>query len=174
MMMNKTHSNIASFVLRFTQDWWQNAEGQPQVRWRGHIRHVQGNKEDRFTDFAHAVTFIQRNLAEETINTVSGKNMNQEQALRESFKFWEEFSSAYSGMMFEAVEQSLQQSETVKKQMQDAVEKTLTAWQVPVVPTGSSSQTELVELLRSLQNQIETLSKRVADLEATLTQQNKS
>jgi len=76
--------------------------------------------------------------------------------------------------MFEAVEHSLQQSETVKKQMQDAVEKTLTAWQVPVVPKNNSSQTELVELLRSLQNQIETLSKRVADLEATLTQQNKS
>ena len=54
--------NVASFVLRFTQDLWQDDEEDSHVRWRGHIKHVQGEGESRFTDFAEAVAFIQQNL----------------------------------------------------------------------------------------------------------------
>lgn len=57
--------------------------------------------------------------------------------------------------------------------MQDVVEKTLTTWPVPIIPTVNH-QPELIELLQSLQNQIATLAQRVADLEATLAEKNKS
>jgi hypothetical protein len=168
--MIKTERNIASFVLRFTQDLWQDAGGAPRVRWRGHIRYVQGNKEDRFTDFAEAVTFMQRSLAELTLGAISGKNMNQEDTLRESFKFWEDFSAVYSGMMFEAMEQSLKQSEAVKKQMQDVVEQTIKAWPFPTTPNSNPNQ-DIATLLRELQQQVVILSKKVERLEVALEEQ---
>ena len=36
--------NIASFMLRFTQEMWRDMQGEPHIRWRGHIRHVQGDQ----------------------------------------------------------------------------------------------------------------------------------
>jgi hypothetical protein len=174
--MIKTERNIASFVLRFTQDLWQDAGGSPRVRWRGHIRYVQGNREDRFTDFAEAVTFMQRNLAELTLDAISGKNMNQEDTLRESFKFWEDFSAVYSGMMFEAMEQSLKQSEAVKQQMQDVVEQTIKAWPFPATSSsnsGSISNQDVVNVLYDLQRQVKVLSEKVETLEVALEEQKK-
>ena len=35
----------ASFVLRFTQKIFQNEEGEPQIQWRGNMRHVQTGDE---------------------------------------------------------------------------------------------------------------------------------
>lgn len=167
-MTNKTQSNVASFVLRFTQDLWQNPQGKPKIRWRGHIRHVQGDQENHFTDFSEAVSFIQRNLTDLTLNTISGKNMNQEEVLRENVKFWEDFSAVYSGMMFEAIEQSLKQSEAFKQQMRDTVEQTLKAWQWPVQP--EFNQTEMMEKIEKLQKQVDSLSRRVTDLEVAMSQ----
>ena len=42
--------DVASFVLRFTQDLYEDEAGEPRVRWRGHIRHVQSDADARFTD----------------------------------------------------------------------------------------------------------------------------
>ncbi|MDM8531315.1 hypothetical protein QUF63_09085 [Anaerolineales bacterium HSG25] len=164
--MNKSQRNVASFVLRFTQDLWEDAEGAPQVRWRGHINHVQGDEEGRFTNFAEAVTFMQEGLTQLTLNAVSGNNMNQEETLRESFKFWEDFSTVYSGMMFEAMEQSLKQSESVKQQMKDAVEQSLAAWQVSA---GTNSEKQLMEVIQNLQQQIDSLTTKVENLEVMVT-----
>lgn len=167
-MTSRANRGIASFVLRFTQELWQGKNGEPQIQWRGHIRHVQGQEEDRFTDFSEAVTFMQRNLANLTMNTASRKNMNQEDVLRESFKFWEDFSTVYSSMMFEAMEQSLKQSETVKQRVHDAVEQTLQAWQVAPKMEEQPYQTQMMLMLQKLHNQVETLSQKVDDLEQQL------
>jgi len=169
--MNKTRSRVASFVLRFTQDLWEGTNGQPRIRWRGSIRYVQGNEEDRFVDFSQAVEFMQRNLAELTLDNISGNSMNQEEVLRESFKFWEDFSTVYSGMMFEALEHSLKQSESVKKQMQEAVEKTVKTWYPSPEQTQDPQNQSLVEMIQALQQQINTLTQKVEGLEAAMDKQ---
>ncbi|HXW01388.1 MAG TPA: hypothetical protein VEC93_23460, partial [Anaerolineae bacterium] len=114
--MLKAQNNIASFVLRFTQELWRDAQGEPHVQWRGHIHHVQGDEEDRFTDFAEAVVFIQRYLTELTRNALAGgRAMPQEKVLQESLKMWEQFASNYTDMMFEAMERTVKQSQTLKE-----------------------------------------------------------
>lgn len=163
--MIKPQNNVASFVLRFTQEMWQDAQDEPHVQWRGHIRHVQGDEEDRFTDFAEAVAFIQRYLAQLTMEAIAGgQNMNQEKVLQESFKLWEQFASSYTGMMFEAIEQTVKQSQTFKEQIDQATQRALKAWQF----SGQSDQKQMVEVLRSLQAQIEALTAKVEKLEETL------
>jgi len=162
--MTKPH-NVASFVLRFTQEMWQDTQGEPHVRWRGHIRHVQGNQEERFTDFAEAVTFIQRYLTELTADSLAGdKNVSQEKIFKESFKLWEQFASSYSNMMFQAMEQTVKQSETLKEQMDEATKRALNAWQLPEQP----SEEKVLEALNNLQAQMQALTDKVAKLESEL------
>ncbi|MBE7551311.1 MAG: hypothetical protein HS126_09590 [Anaerolineales bacterium] len=168
--MMKPQNNVASFVLRFTQEMWRDAQDEPHVQWRGHIRHVQGDEEDRFTDFAEAVAFIQRYLAQLTMEAIAGgQNMNQEKVLQESFKLWEQFASSYTGMMFEAMEQTVKQSQTFKEQIDQATQRALKAWQFSEQP----DQKQVVEVLKSLQAQIEALTAKVETLEQALQAKDK-
>ncbi|MFN8455998.1 MAG: hypothetical protein U0401_15250 [Anaerolineae bacterium] len=160
--MLKTQNNIASFVLRFTQEVWRDAQGEPHVQWRGHIRHVQGDEEDRFTDFAEAVTFIQRYLTQLTLEALSGgQNISQEKVLRESFKVLEQFTSSYTDMMLAAVERTVKHSQTFKERIDQATERALKAWQIVPPP----DQKQLLESLAALQAQIQTLTEKVESLE---------
>jgi hypothetical protein len=163
--MMKVQNNIASFVLRFTQELWRDDNGESHVQWRGHIRHVQGDEEDRFTDFAEAVSFIQRYLTQLTLETLAGgRTLNQENVLRESFKVWEQLAASYTDLMFEAMHRTVKQSEAFREQLDEATERALKIWQLPVQP----NQEQLVEAIKSLQEQVQTLSSKVEDLEKTL------
>src|SRR6185503_18067496 len=114
--MIRMQNNIASFVLRFTQELWRDTQGEPHIQWRGHIRHVQGDEEDRFTDFAEAVAFMQRYLTQLTMKALTGgQSMSQEKVIQESFKVWEQFVSSYTTMMFEAMQHTVKQSETFRE-----------------------------------------------------------
>ncbi|GAB4433837.1 MAG: hypothetical protein Fur0044_31320 [Anaerolineae bacterium] len=163
--MIKTQNNIASFVLRFTQELWRDAQGEPHVQWRGHIRHVQGDEEDRFTDFAEAVAFIQRYLTQLTLETLTGgQPMNQEKVLQESFKVWEQFAASYTDMMFETMQQTVKQSEAFREQFDQAAERALKVWQLSPQPQYG----QLVEAINLLQAQVQTLTSKVEDLEKSL------
>lgn len=163
--MTKTQRDVASFVLRFTQDLWQDDQGEPHVEWRGHIRHIQGNEETRFTDFSEAVAFIQRylmQLTQETLDAWPGEEqMDQEQTLSQSFKFWERFASSYTNVMLDAMERAAKRSEAFRKQMDDAVAASLRAWQVP--DRASPAQT-----VEALQAQVQALADKVNSLEKAL------
>jgi hypothetical protein len=163
--MFKIQNNVASFVLRFTQELWRDAQGEPHVRWRGHIRHVQGDEEDRFTDFAEAVVFIQRYLIQLTRNAFAGgQARQQEKIVQENFKVWEQFASSYTDMMFEAMERTVKQSQTLKEQINQATERTLKAWQLPI----QSDQQQIVEAINILQTHIQALTVKVEQLEQAI------
>ncbi|MCI0422650.1 MAG: hypothetical protein L0312_26095 [Acidobacteria bacterium] len=160
-----TQRGIASFVLRMTQDLWQDAQGEPHVQWRGQIRHVQDEDEASFTDFADAVTFIQGHLTKLTLDNLSGgTNMEQEKVLRESFKLWEQFASTYNKMMFEAMEKTIQQSEAIKQQMDQAVERSMKTWKLP----AAANPAEILAALDKLSAQVEALTEKVVGLEKSL------
>ncbi|GAB4447049.1 MAG: hypothetical protein Kow0031_29620 [Anaerolineae bacterium] len=162
--MPKPH-NIVSFVLRFTQELWSDPQGEPHIRWRGHIRHVQGTDEERFTDFAEAVTFMQRYLTALTKETLAGvNNASQEKVFAESVKLWNQLATGYAEMMTQAMEQSMKQSETIREQLDEAGKKVFDAWQIPY-PSG---QDELLKAIKQLNREIATLSKRVESLENRL------
>jgi hypothetical protein len=163
--MNEEQRSIASFMLRFTQHLWQDTQGEPQVQWRGRIHHVQSDDDITFTDLTEALQFIQRHLTQLTLDATSGDNkMDQDKVLHESFKLWEQFASTYSNMMFDAMERTINQSEALKDQMDEAVGQALKTWQFP----ATSEQDKTVEVLNKLNSQIETLTKRVAALEKAL------
>jgi hypothetical protein len=166
--MTSTQRDVASFLVRFTQDLWQDAQGEPQVAWRGDIRHIQGDDQVRFTDFSEAVAFMQRYMKELTMGTLealSAEGQTEEQnAFHESLKLWEESAASYMDMMFGALEQTMQQSETLKRQMDTAMQQSLQAW----VPSSRADSTQILEALQALQVQVQSLMERVGSLENSL------
>ena len=75
----------ASFVLRFTQKIFQNEEGEPQIQWRGNMRHVQTGDEKNFSKFDEVVTFIQSSLTDLTVQATEHKSPEEQKghAVRE-------------------------------------------------------------------------------------------
>lgn len=168
---NRQH-NVASFLLRFTQDLYEDADHDAHVRWRGQIRHVQGDEESRFTDFSEAVAFIQRNLTELTAESLSGaENMSQEKIFAESFKLWEQFASSYTDIMQNAMEQTLKQSELISQQVESAREQAIKAWQIPT-PGATDTQREMLDVMKEMQRHLLALSERVDALEEKLNQES--
>ena len=167
--MNR-NPNIASFVLRFTQELRPDADGEPHVAWRGHIRHVQGDEEKRFIDFAEALMFIQLNLTQLTIDALTGyEKMSQEKILGESFNLWHQFASSYSNMMFQTMEQALRQSETFREQVDETRQQLWKMWQIP--KAQPNNQEELLTMIKQLQDQVQALSYKVETLEKELLQE---
>lgn len=156
--MTKVQRDIASFVLRFTQELWQDARGEPQVQWRGYIQHVQSDQETRFSHFAEAVEFVQQRLAELTLQSVQdNRAIDQEKAMRSSLAFWEEFASNYANVLFEAMEQSLRQSVAIKKQVDQAIRRAMDGWRLP----AASEQRDMIEGLRGLQARMDALAAKI-------------
>ncbi len=170
--------DIASFVLRFTQDVWRASSGDPQVRWRGHIRHVQSDDEARFTDFADAVAFIQRQLAQLTLASVADASASdQAMAVTESFRLWERFATGYTDLMRRSVEQTIEQTEAYGRQVGETLERSIQAWSpfLPVAkpaPAGEAAGpaadavlfalAELRAEVRAVREQVERLERAIA------------
>lgn len=162
-----TQRSVASFMLRFTQDLWQDEHGEPHIQWRGTVNHVQGDEEAAFTDLTDALAFIQGKLTEMTLNAIpGGAQMEQDKVLKESFKLWEQFASSYSTMMFDAMERTIQQSQAIRDQMEEAVQQAMKTWPTP--PAAPTAAPDLAVTLETIQKQLADLSKKVERLEKTL------
>lgn len=166
------NQNIASFVLRFTQEHCRDEQNDdPHIRWRGYIRHVQGNDEGRFTNFGDALTFIQRYLTQLTAETLStnqdSKSSRSERVLLENIKLWEQFASNYTELMIGAMERTVKQSEVLPHQTDDVTEDSLEVWQLP----AEANHEQVLALLGSLQDYIKKLTDRVENLERTIHQE---
>lgn len=184
----KSQRDTASFVLRFTQDFWRDQEGEPRIEWRGQVRRVQDGEEIRFTDLADAMNFIQESLLKVTMKAVPKEDkMDQDKAVRQSLKLWEKFAENYTSMMVDAMQQTIKQSESFQRQLKDAVEQTMKPWWLMSFPTPSeakpkeseanaasaAAQAQILQTLAALQAQISLLSEKVTNLEAQLQEKQK-
>lgn len=159
----QTQRDVASFMLRFTQDMWRSATGEPNLQWRGTIRHVQGEEEASFTDFAEAVRFIQRHLTQLTLDALPGSTeKEQDQALRHGLRLWEEFTASYTNMVFEAIEHTLDQSEAFRRRMNQAIRATLGS-EAPAPARADAD--DLSASLSELNARLQELSAKVEKLE---------
>ncbi|MGD8751188.1 MAG: hypothetical protein PVG14_07185 [Anaerolineales bacterium] len=168
-----TNRGIASFLIRFTQDLWEDDQGEPRVQWRGRINHVQGDEEQSFTDFSEVVEFIQQHLTQLTLDSIpKDGQMDQEKTLHESFKLWERFASSYTDLMFDAMERTIQGSQVIKSQMDVTMDEMFKRWKASLQP--SSEKEEIGKALNKLVEQVQVLADRVAYLEERLSQEKES
>lgn len=183
----KGQRDIASFVLRFTQDLWRDDGGEPRVEWRGHIRRVQDGEELRFKDIAEAMNFIQDSLMQVTANALPKEDKTYyDKAMRESLKLWETFAESYASLFVNTVEKSVKQSETFQKQMGAAVEQMIKPWFLMGAPSSrtepdvttqaeaplrsAETDRQILQALDTLQAQMQTLTEKVDRLEKEIAQ----
>lgn len=164
----------ASFVLRFTQKIFHNDSGEPQVQWRGNIRHVQGGDEQRFSEFDEVVQFIQGKLAELTIQAMGDKTPEEQKGiLSKSFDLWKKMASTAPKMVLETIKDPKKQVAQFQDQIQDQLSQLknefgekldLDSW----MASSKSDNKDLMEMMKKMSEEISTLNKKVDKLSKKL------
>ncbi len=172
-MANKKEET-ASFVIRFTQKIFQSEAGEPQVQWRGNIRHVQGGEEKRFSEFDSAVEFIREKLADLTLVAMEDKTPEEQKGiLAKSFDMWKKMALTAPQMVIETIKDPKKQIEQVQTQLTQAgenltqkIEDTISQ-RLPIDEWRASSKSDyknLVGLIEKLAKDMEDLNKKVDKL----------
>ncbi|RME93412.1 MAG: hypothetical protein D6772_15925 [Bacteroidetes bacterium] len=181
--MAKTKDETVSFVLRFTQKIYQNEQGEPEVQWRGRIRHVQGNEEESFTEFDDAVRFIQAKMNLLTAKAIEDKTPEEQKGiLAKSFALWRDMAEAAPRVVLETLrnpkagieqftdqvsEQMSTVSDMFNSRIADAMEQAKTVAEVAkheaekLRPATKGDVDALERQIKKLNKQLEMLTKRL-------------
>ena len=160
----------ASFMLRFTQKIFQNENGEPQVQWRGNIRHVQGGDEKRFSEFDEVVTFIQSKLTDLTIQAMEDKSPEEQKGiLSKSFDLWKKMASEAPKMVMETIKDPKKQVAHFQDQIQDQIHqvKDEISQKLEIDTWFSASKADykqVIQKLEELSGEISKLNKKVDGL----------
>jgi DNA repair exonuclease SbcCD ATPase subunit len=159
----------ASFVLRFNQKIFENEQGEPQVQWRGNIRHVQSGDEKRFSEYDAIVQFMQGKLADLTLAATKDQPLEEQKGiLSKSFDLWKRVAADTPKLVFDTIKdpkKGITQIQSQISQVGDAINEKFesTMGQLPDVDSFRVANKEDVS---ELSQQIQALTKAVARLES--------
>ncbi|MBX2870591.1 MAG: hypothetical protein KTR30_00770 [Saprospiraceae bacterium] len=168
--MSVKKDETASFMLRFTQKIFNNESGEPQVQWRGNIRHVQGGEEQRFSKFDDVVSFIQSKLADLTIQAMEDKPIEEQKGiLSKSFDMWKKMAFEGPKMVMETIKdpkkgmaQIQDQIQDLSHQVKDEISQKL---EIDTWKTASKSDfKEIMEKLSAISAEVSALNAKVDQL----------
>lgn len=138
-----------SFVLRFNQQVYTDENGESQVQWRSHIRHVQTGKEQRFSDFSKALEFIQNQLAELTLKGVEDRTEEEQQGILEkSFNLWKKMALDYPKKIVETIKDPKAQVEQIQSQVSQVGEAITQSVESEIKKWQGASKSDVKELLQ--------------------------
>lgn len=163
----------ASFVLRFTQKIYENEVGEPQVQWRGNIRHVQGGDERRFSEFEEVVKFLQTKLAELTIAATEHQTPEEQKGvLSKSFDLWKRMATDTPKLLMDTIKdpkKGMAQIQTQISQVGDALNEKFEST-MDQLPDVDSFRVANKEDVSHLNDQINTLMQAMQRLEKKVDQ----
>ncbi|MFZ0543873.1 MAG: hypothetical protein WAM60_00450 [Candidatus Promineifilaceae bacterium] len=168
---------LVSFVIRFVRE----VSDDQQARWRGVIKHVQGDTETHFTQFSEALAFMQEHVNELIQATFEdSEKLNEEAAQANPFlettRLWGEYMPRYTQMMTEMMGQAMAGGSTgsgsaasnpMTEQMKQAMAASFKAWGIPTQveqeQTAATLET-MTEQMVNLVNKMDELDARVKAL----------
>ncbi len=116
--MPEKKEETASFVLRLSQKIYKSEEGEPQIQWRGNIRHVQSGDEIRISDYNAATEFVKNKLGDLTQKAVEDKPEEEQKGiLSKSFDFWKKVASEAPKMVMETIKDPKKQAAHIQEQI---------------------------------------------------------
>ena len=164
----------ASFVVRFTQKIFNSEDGTPDVQWRGHIRHIQGGEEKRFSDFDDVNTFIQAKLADLTTQAVEDKTPEEQKGIiAKSFDFWRQMAKDTPKIVLDTIKDPKKQVENIQSQISQVGENITQRFeegigQIPDIDAfraaSRSDYKNIIEKLTALTVEMERLNEKVDNL----------
>ncbi len=140
-----------SFVIRFTQKMFNDENGEAQVQWRSHIRHIQSGKEQRFSDFSKAIEFIQSQLAELTLQAMEDKPVEEQKGILEkSFNIWKKVALDYPKKMMETIKDPKAQVEQIQNQVSQVGEVISQSLETEINQWRAASKADISQLLKAV------------------------
>ncbi len=168
--MSTKKEETASFMLRFTQKIFENESGEPQVQWRGNIRHVQGGDEKRFSEFDEVIKFIQSKLQDLTIQAMEDKSPEEQKGiLSKSFELWKRMALEGPKIVMETIKDPKKQVAQFQGQIQEQINQVkedigqkidLDSW----LSSSKSDSRLILEKLESLSKEVAALNEKVTKL----------
>lgn len=168
--MSIKKEETASFMLRFTQKIFNNEAGEPQVQWRGNIRHVQGGEEQRFSRFEDVVSFIQSKLADLTIQAMEDKPIEEQKGiLSKSFDMWKKMAVEGPKMVMETIKDPKKGMAQIQDQIQDQIhqvkDEISQKLEIDTWKTASKSDfKEIMQKLSDISAEVSALNQKVDQL----------
>lgn len=165
--MSNKKDQTASFVVRFTQQIFEDTQGQSDVQWKGKISHVQSDDEKRFTDVSEALSFMQARLADMTKSSTEHVSKDEQKGLlNKSLGIWKRVSKEYPKFVMDTIKDPKAQVEHIQGQIQEGLHQVsegisekleLNEWQ----PASKSDYKNMMEMMTTLTTQVSELSKKV-------------
>jgi hypothetical protein len=168
-MANK-NEETASFVLRLSQKIFETEEGEPQIEWRGNIRHVQSGDETRFSNFEDAQDFVQKKLTSMTMKAVEDKPESEQKGiLSKSFDFWKKMASATPKLVMDSIKDPKKQAAHLQEQIQEQFHQIsdLVGQKIEDTIGPNTSKSEIIEKLDHLTHQMDMIQKKLDSLTPT-------
>ena len=169
-MEKQKHQN-ASFMVRFTQQIFEEENGEANIQWRGKITHVQDGSEKRFSDFNDALLFMQKKLALLTENaTKNESSAKQESILDKSLSMWKTLKDVGPKVIRETIKDPKKQF----AHFQDEIQEKITSFgdelseKVPINEWRNASRSDF----NKIKNEIEKLSSDIQKLATKIDQIN--
>ena len=145
----------------------KNEGGEPQIQWRGNIRHVQGGDEQRFSEFDDVVKFIQSKLQDLTIQAMEDKTPEEQKGiLSKSFDLWKKMAAEGPRMVLDTIKDPKKQVAQIQGQIQDQIShvKEEIGQKLDIVSWLNSSKSdskEIMDKLEMLFKEVDALHKKV-------------
>lgn len=116
----KEVKDTASFILRFTQEIYHDDSNEAVVRWKGHVRHIQGGEELKFSDFQDALTFLQQKMSALTLDSLQEETEEKQiGVLAKSFSFWKKMATDTPKLLMDTIKDPKGQVEHLQQQFQE-------------------------------------------------------
>lgn len=162
--------DMVSFVLRFVREAGEERE----ARWRGIIKHVQGDDEAHFSQFAEALEFMQAHV-NEVVNKAFAETAESqtENPFLETTRLWGEYMPQYTQLMLDAVKETMTTpfaGSPMAQQVESALLQTWTAWGL----STPQEQEQSADQLEALVAQLGALQAKVKELETQIAQQKET
>lgn len=151
--------DLVSFVIRFVREVSEDQ----QARWRGVIKHVQGDTETHFTQFSEALAFMQEHVNELIQATFEDSERISEEAAQvnpflETTRLWGEYMPRYTQMMTEM----MGETGPMTDQMKQAMAASFKAWGIPT----QAEQEQTAATLETMTEQMVNLVNKMDELDA--------
>ncbi len=163
----------ASFVLRFTQKIFENEQGEPQIQWRGNMRHVQSGTEKNFSKFDDVIQFIQTTLTDLTVQAMEHKSPEEQKGiLSKSFDLWKKMAIEAPKMVMDSIKDPKKQAHQIQEQIHqvsDALNQKFdeARQKLEIDDWRGSTKTDyknIVQMLEKMSNEISALNQKVDKL----------
>ena len=152
-----------SFVVRFTQNIFQNDKDETDIQWRGKISHVQGDDHLSFVKFQDAIQFMQHKLNDVTRKVTEDKTVEEQEGLLvKSFELWKKVALSGPKLMMEAIKDPKKQVAHLQDQISQVRDELSQRVELDTWRSASKSDfKKIVGLIQDLSTKVETLDKKV-------------